>query len=250
MAEAGVVKDKNRLPWLEPYRAPTGRKSNRRAGVTAAIGAIGLAAVVTLLTRDMIPLQVEQPAPQVSTVLPAPAELQPPIVLPALEPVEEPVAVAPAAPPAKPHKAYRPQRNIKTAPTRISYRQVMKRQAEALGMEVPAEEEAAKPDMVVAAAAIAPTPSNPPLPAVNRTAQVVRGKTIQLGVYMTAAQADLVWRNAIREYTYLVTLPKSIEPVRIRSKRFYRLQLGTPSRSHATQVCSNLKSIGRACTVA
>ena len=54
----------------------------------------------------------------------------------------------------------------------------------------------------------------------------------------------------MRDYTYLVTMPKSIEAISIRSKRFYRLQLGTPSKKHAKQLCSNLKSIGRACTVA
>ena len=62
MADAGVLRDPGRLPWLEPYRAqPTRKPSNRRSGVTAAIGAVGLATVVTLLTRDMVPA-VEEPA--------------------------------------------------------------------------------------------------------------------------------------------------------------------------------------------
>ena len=43
-------------------------------------------------------------------------------------------------------------------------------------------------------------------------------------------QAELAWQSAVRDYTFLVTMPKSIEPISIRSKRFYRLQLGTPSR--------------------
>ena len=87
MADAGVLPDPGRLPWLEPYRAPANRKpSNRRSGLTAAIGAVGLAAVVVLLTRDMVPL-AEDPisAPEASVVLPAPEDLQPQIVLPALE---------------------------------------------------------------------------------------------------------------------------------------------------------------------
>ena len=46
----------------------------------------------------------------------------------------------------------------------------------------------------------------------------------------------------MRDYTYLVTMPKSIEPISIRSKRFYRLQLGTPSKQHAKQLCTNLKT--------
>ena len=41
MADAGVVRDANRLPWLEPYRAPPRKKSNRKTGLTAIIGAIG-----------------------------------------------------------------------------------------------------------------------------------------------------------------------------------------------------------------
>ena len=45
-------------------------------------------------------------------------------------------------------------------------------------------------------------------------------------------------------------MPKSIQAISIRSKRFYSLQLGTPSKKHAKQLCSNLLSIGRVCTVA
>jgi hypothetical protein len=109
-----------------------------------------------------------------------------------------------------------------------------------------------KPEVWEAAVAIAaiPIPPDPPRPAVNPSARLVRGKTVQMGVYLTAAQAEAAWRRAIRDYTYLVTMPKNIQPISIRSKRFYRLQLGTPSKSHARQLCSNLKSIGRTCTVA
>ncbi len=39
MADAGVARDRGRLPWLEPYRAPKRKKSNRRPGAAAAIGA-------------------------------------------------------------------------------------------------------------------------------------------------------------------------------------------------------------------
>ena len=243
MADAGVARDPGRLPWLEPYRAPVGRKSNRRAGITAAIGAIGLAAVVTLLTRDIIPVPMEDPQPRSSVVLPAPADMQPQIVLPPLEATEEPVrASVPEIAVRRP--APLPRRKIKAIPTRAAYREVVRDQA-----EVPAE-----PQQVVSEAALAiaalPLPPDPPRPAVNSSAQVVRGKTVQLGVYLTQAQAEAAWKSAIKDYTYLVTMPKSIEAISIRSKRFYRLQLGTPSKRHAKQLCSNLKSTGRACTVA
>ena len=243
MADAGVARDPGRLPWLEPYRAPVGRKSNRRAGITAAIGAIGLAAVMTLLTRDIIPVPTEEPQPRASVVLPAPADMQPQIVLPPLAVVEEPVqAAVPEIAIRRP--AHLPRRKIKAIPTRAAYREVVKDQAE----------EPIEPQQVVSEAALAiaalPLPPDPPRPTVNPSAQVVRGKTVQLGVYLTQAQAEAAWKSAIKDYTYLVTMPKSIEAVSIRSKRFYRLQLGTPSKRHAKQLCSNLKSTGRACTVA
>jgi SPOR domain len=113
--------------------------------------------------------------------------------------------------------------------------------------EVPIEAEVSEVALAIAAI---PLPPDPPRPAVDPTAQVVRGKTVQLGVYLTQGQAEAAWQRAVRDYTYLVTMPKSIEPISIRSKRYYRLQLGTPSKKHAKQLCTNLKSIGRACTVA
>ena len=80
MADAGVVRDANRLPWLEPYRAPPRNKSNRRPGVATAIGVVGLAAVVALLTRDMIPMRATEPPGEARVTLPAPADMQPQIV--------------------------------------------------------------------------------------------------------------------------------------------------------------------------
>lgn len=246
MADAGVVRDPGRLPWLEPYRASSRKKSNRRAGVTAAIGAIGLAAVVTLLTRDMIPLPaIEGPAPQASVVLPAPVDLQPEIVLPSLE--VDPVPAERIA--EEPARLVRPARHVRqvrrkltAVPTSAAYREVVEQQE-----QEPAEAQVSEAALAIAAI---PLPPDPPRPAVNPSARVVRGKTVQLGVYLTATQAEAAWKRAVNDYTYLVTMPKSIEPISIRSKRFYRLQLGTPSKRHARQLCSNLKTIGRACTVA
>ena len=246
MADAGVARDPGRLPWLEPYRAPTRKTSNRRAGVTAVIGAVGLAAVVVLLTRDVIPLPEAQPdVPQASVVLPAPEDLQPEIVLPPLQPRVEPTKPVEAERSRLVRPARQIRRNIKTVPTSVAYQEVVRHQAGELPVPVPVE-------VSEAASAIAamPFPPDPPRPAVNPSAQVVRGKTVQLGVYLTAAQAEAAWQRAIRDYTFLVTMPKSIQPITIRSKRFYRLQLGTPSKRHAKQLCTNLKTVGRACTVA
>lgn len=246
MADAGVMRDPGRLPWLEPYRAPPRRKSNRRAGVTATIGAVGLAGVFVLLTRDLIPLPAAEPeAPQAIVVLPAPADLQPEIVLPPLQSRdEEPVRLAEAEPARLVRPARRVRRNIKAVPTSVAYSEVVRHQS--------GEHHEASVEVSEAASAIAalPLPPDPPRPAVNPAARVVRGKTVQLGVYLTSAQAEAAWQNAVRDYTYLVTMPKSIQAISIRSKRFYRLQLGTPSKRHARQLCSNLQTIGRACTVA
>jgi hypothetical protein len=119
MADAGVARDPGRLPWLEPYRTPAGKPSNRRSGVTAAIGAVGLAAVVVLLTRDMIPQAAEQPAaPEASVILPAPEDLQPQIILPPLverEAAVETIDDEPARlvrPPVR-----QPRRKIRAVPT-------------------------------------------------------------------------------------------------------------------------------------
>ena len=127
-------------------------------------------------------------------------------------------------------------------PTEAAYQQVVKSQSETVPV----------PEVSATALAIAaiPIPPDPPRPAVNPSAQLVRGKTVQMGVYLTQAQAEAAWQRAIRDYTFLVTMPKNIQPISIRSKRFYRLQLGTPSKKHAKQLCSHLKSTGRACTVA
>jgi hypothetical protein len=243
MADMGVARDPGRLPWLEPYRAPARKPSNRRSGLTAAIGAIGLVAVVTFLTRDMMPPAVESSdPPEVSVMLPAPEALQPQIILPPLEDRQarvEPVRMAPLRPVPS---ARQPRRKIRAVPTAVAYREVIKTQTEP----------APVPEVTEAAMAIAamPPPPDPPRPAVNPSAQLVRGKTVQLGVYLTAGQAEAAWQRAVRDYTFLVTMPKSIQPISIRSKRFYRLQLGTPSKKHARQLCTNLKSIGRTCSVA
>ena len=243
MADAGVVRDANRLPWLEPYRTPPRKKSNRKTGLKAVLGAAGLAAVVTLLNRDMAPEPTAEPTSEARVILPAPVDMQPQIVLPPLH-----ISVAPVES-AKPTPVFRrpaplPRRRIKAVPTSAAYREVVDEQTgQVVETEVVASE---------AALAIAdlPLPPDPPRPAVDPTAQVVRGKTVQLGVYLTKTQAEAAWKSAVRDYTFLVTMPKNIEAISIRSKRFYRLQLGTPSKRHAQQLCTNLQTIGRACTVA
>ena len=254
MADAGAARDPGRLPWLEPYRAPSRKPSNRSPGAAAAIGAAGLTAVLMLLIRDAPILPAAEPAaPQASVVLPEPADMGPPIVLAPLEVHEDaPVAASEPAAPIRRTKS-RVQRRIKAVPTSAALRRVVGAQSgELIQLDAPTASAAVAiaglpPPIAPQPVLLAPAP---PRPTVNRRAQVVRGKTVQLGVYKSAWQAETAWRSAIRDYTFLVTMPKSIEPISIRSRRFYRLQLGTPSRKHAVQLCTNLKTTGRACTVA
>lgn len=245
MANAGVLKAGDRLPWLEPYRPPSRRPSNRKAGLAAVAGVAGLAGIAALLAARIMPLPGSPAEPSAEVVLPPPSMIKDEIVLP---PVVEP---APSEQPAMtatnkvtPHARTAVRRRITAEPTRAAYSEVMQDQADAS-----ASPAAISPEAMAIALMPAP-PADPPRPAVNPAARVVRGKTVQLGVFKTARQAEIAWRSAVRDYTYLVTMPKSIEPIRIRSKLYYRLQLGTPSRKHAQQLCGNLKEIGRSCRVA
>jgi hypothetical protein len=248
MAEAGAIRAGDRLPWLEPYRPPSRKPSNRKSGLAATIGVAGLIGIAAVLTSSVAPPSEGQ-APATHIVLPPPSTMQPQPAAPVLTTKPQPVVSESAA--ATTTQATttwsRPvaRRQIKAEPTRNAYGEVVQEQADATAMAVTE----ISPEALAIAALPAP-PADPPRPAVNPSAQVVRGKTVQLGVFKSARQAEIAWRSAIRDYTYLVTMPKSIEPIRIRSKRYYRLQLGTPSKTHARQLCGNLKQIGRACTVA
>jgi hypothetical protein len=199
--------------------------------------------VVTLLARDVNRELATEPSSEASVTLPAPVDMQPQIVLPPLDKSETPIEAARPTPSFR-QPAPLPRRKIKAVPTSAAYRDVVSEQNGGLAeTEVEASE-------VALAIADLPLPPDPPRPAVDPTAQIVRGKTVQLGVYLTKTQAEAAWQSTVRDYTFLVTMPKSIEAISIRSKRFYRLQLGTPSKKHARQLCSNLKTIGRSCTVA
>jgi hypothetical protein len=243
MADAGVMRAGDRLPWLEPYRAPPKENTARRSFHLIAAAAVALAGGSSwLMVR-----QAEAPAdpainPQSTVALPAPVDLQPQVAPPPLTTTAPPIVkvVTVRVPAAQPRRRGPARKIVNAGPERAAYETIMSEQIGAATLAPPPP---------APAPVIEPAPP-PPRPVVNPSAQVVRGKTAQLGVYLTARQAEAAWQSAIRDYTFLVTMPKSIEPVRIRSKRFYRLQLGTPSRRHARELCSNLRSTGRACTVA
>jgi hypothetical protein len=246
MADAGVIKAGDRLPWLEPYRPPSRKASNRSAGFAAIVGVAGLAGIATLLATRIVPLPEGPTEPTAEVALPPAMIKIDPVPAPLSTQVETPIVQRAeigrqSITAQRPHRTVR--RRIKAEPTRAAYRDVVQEQAgqTALASNISAE--------AMAIALMPAPPADPPRPSVNPSAKVVRGKTVQMGVYKTALQAEIAWRSAIKDYTYLVTMPKSIQPIRIRSKLYYRLQLGTPSKSHARQLCGNLKQIGRSCTV-
>lgn len=247
MVDAGAIRAGDRLPWLEPYRPPSRQPSNRRPGLAAMISVAVLSGLAAFLATRVAPTpEAEAPATQI--VLSARSAMQPPTAAPA--PSDKPPSVrsevATSSPTSAP--AGRTSREVNlpimAELSRESNGAVMHGQVEVGG----APSEISPESLAIAALTV--LPGDPPRPAVNPSAQVVRGKTVQLGVFKSALQAEIAWRSAIRDYTYLVTMPKSIEPIRIRSKLYYRLQLGTPSGTHARQLCGNLKQIGRACKVA
>jgi hypothetical protein len=209
-----------------------------------------LVGIATLLAMRLMPLPEASTEPMAEIALP-PAMIK-------LDPVPEPLETGlpapvvqqndigrPAAAAQRPHRAVR--RRIKAEPTRVAYSDVVQGQA---GEASEASNISAEAMAIALMPAPMPVVAEPSRPAVNPSAQVVRGKTVQMGVYKTHRQAEIAWRSAIKDYTYLVTMPRSIQPIRIRSKLYYRLQLGTPSRTHARQLCGNLRQIGRSCTVA
>ncbi len=244
MADVGVLKDSGRLPWLEPYRPPEQKRKSSRGGLIA-VAVIGLAGLFSLfLWRDAPRSSVNDQSAETTVALPTPADLQSQAALPPIAPPAETVAAAGQSERVARPRRLRPRRSVTADAESDTYGAIVSEQIAALLLA--AEPVAAEPAPVV----IQPVPIQPVRPAVNPRAKVAKGKTAQLGVYFSAREAEVAWRSAVRDYTYLVTMPKSIQRLRLRGKYYYRLQLGTPSRSHATQLCGHLRSIGRACRVA
>lgn len=241
MSEAVMVKDSDRLPWLESPRRPPTRGIARTIAATgvAAMAVAGAASLILFRQQPVEAPPAPMPVPMATLTLPQPAVEQPQ----AIEPVPTVKARRRSTVSVRaPHKTHRrstyrmpKQRVLKSPVERLAYRDVVLQQS-------------------VTAPMATPVPYDPPVvrPTVNPAAVLRRGRSVQLGAYQTQRQAEIAWQRAIRDYTYLVTFPKDISLVQLgpHRLRFYRLQLGTPSKRHAFQLCSNLKSTGRNCTVA
>jgi hypothetical protein len=270
MSEGVLVKDSDRLPWLEPYRAPREPKGRRFAGMAAIVG-LALAGGSSVLVLRQEPAEVPPPAMPRANVEFSRPTVEPEVAVstPVIESTS--VVTAPVAAKARRKVARRAtyrqakRRVLKSPVERLAYRDVVLQQSVTAPMPAPvpydpplappvsSEPPAARP-LLYQSSLFRPLRYDTPLvrPVVNPSARLVRGKSVQLGAYLTPRQAEIAWQRAIRDYTFLVTFPKDISLVQLgpRRLRFYRLQLGTPSRRHARQLCSNLKSTGRNCTVA
>lgn len=270
-ASSVLIADKDRLPWLGELREPVAKKGpGWTATGLSVVVLVGLAGGLAMVWRDMQPfVAADSPVVAVAdTAAPSAIEASP--VLPDVE-------AAPTAPPQASHAApitttrsvpklaqRASTRRIETASIdRPSFDRVTADQASSTTVPLATSDRPAKPSMksamvdaMAATLSSIPSPSEsqlavsqPSRPVVNPAARVVRKQTVRMGVYLTQAQADVAWKAAVRDYTYLVTMPKQVAPVIYRGRRYYQLNLGTPSRNHAMQLCRNLKSIGHNCSV-
>lgn len=263
MDEAVMVKASDRLPWLESPRSPPPRGKARGMPAMGVAG-LAIAGAASLILLRQQPVEAPPaPLPMARLDLPSAAAAKPEAAKPAPR-VQGPATPNVAA--AQPRQTVRrsargtaKRRVLKSPIERLAYREVLLQQSVTAAMPTPPASDLPTAEPLPAPYAppvVRPTPvlADPPLirPTVNPAAALVRGKTVQLGAYQTPRQAEIAWRRAIRDYTFLVTFPKNIQLVHLgpRKLRFYRLQLGTPSKRHARQLCSNLKTTGRNCTVA
>ena len=91
MADTGVLKAGDRLPWLEPYRPPSRRPSNRSSGLAAVVGVAGLAGIATLLVVRIMPAPDAPAEPSAEVLLPPPSMIKDdPVPSPLAAPVETP----------------------------------------------------------------------------------------------------------------------------------------------------------------
>nr|WP_294851388.1 hypothetical protein [uncultured Sphingomonas sp.] len=267
--------DKDRLPWLGELREPVAKKGHGWLASGLSLVVLGgMAGGFALLWSDLRPLDPAKgqiAAKSGAPVAPAPSNIadgpSARLASTAAPSHDGPSATAPSRPRSS-TPARASAKAIRTASIdRSSFERVAAIQAGDSGSAAPGvatNDRPAKPNMKAAmldamAATLSTIPSPaesqlaqsvPTRPAVNPAAKVVRKQTIRMGVYLTAAQADVAWRAAVRDYTYLVTMPRQVAPVTYRGRRYYQLNLGTPSRNHAMQLCRNLKSIGHNCSVA
>lgn len=248
--------DGERLPWLEPFAEPRGRRARRRGLIAAAGGAAALIAALSagywLGERRLL-----EPAPRavspdkggdiaIAPVAPLPARPEPPLpatreaAVPRAPAVSEPIAKPDPAPAASPRPAARkrPPKIRREAPGRRAYEAVR------------AEQEARSQQQPVVSAQPAPVPVArvwPRLPSPGPPGQV-----IQLGAFSHPDRAYNAYRARLARYPALRAMPRVIVPIAPDSadgRMLYVLRLGTRSRNQSKSLCRSLKRRGDHCIV-
>ena len=227
MSDKRPATDGDRLPWLGPMPGRTVAPGPRAAvrGLTLLVMLLTVAlagpwSLLLLRDRDAPTIATPvQPAPTARIDLPAARVAPPPVgPVPPTRLAEAPAPTVKLAAPAKQVRA-KSTRSVKQArpkkPRRVSRPQVRVHRG------------------------------------VRNWPVAPRGRVIQLGAYNSAGQAYNAWRGTVRDYPYLGTLPRRITPIRIGPdrKRYYRLQVATPSPRHAEPVCRVVRATRRACIV-
>ena len=229
--------DPRRPSWLEKGKKPA-RSRNPLPWISALL-AISLVAVAAfLLGRGSGPRMIPPP------VIPPPttprnsdtaSELRAPVPRTVTEaPVEAP-ALARAAQELEPVEVPGPKAEQLRAAGQIA----ADRRREAARHEELAEAAAKRPPP--------PPPLPPPFPRFGPPGQVV-----QLGTYVTSAQAETaaaLFRTRYRGL--LATLPKSVSPYRApgATRPVYRVQFLTPSNVYAEVTCQRLRAAKKSCIV-
>ena len=94
-----------------------------------------------------------------------------------------------------------------------------------------------------------PTPAARPAPA-PKPAAGPAGSVIQLGAYGSEALANQSWTTMSKRFAFLAPLAKTVTPVKVGDKTFYRLRVDAGSSGQASSLCGKLKVAGETCMIA
>ena len=257
MIEVKQSGERDRLPWLEPYREAKAPPPPRpRAATPVAASArrsyvrvpmwlfIFLGAGVLGIGGYFIGRQTvaNRAGPSVTAELP-----QATLPYHSLDELANEVEPPPPPPLSEVEKTAEAAPTVAPAPKSVSSPKVRKAAAKK-------RTTAGRPARRVARrAATRPTPPHRPRFVVRRSPPPVAGRAgqvIELGRFTSPRTADAVWRRAVWRYPYLGRLSKVVAPTRTsRPQPVFALRLGTGSRSHAQTLCRNLHSIGYPCAI-